>query len=431
MEKITNSKWYIELTSWVFKIFIVLTFFFPMYYSDFRRHMYFIGLLWPYVALFFGMGLIVLGNMTSKWENCKFAIWQMILLILYAGTSIYMDKHYHHWMWEEIHNSVAFAFLILLFLYPKWHEKLNFDLIAFLLRVITLSMFCAIVFYYLGYQSVQFHNNEIVFTTQTNALEKFGEHRLSWIYYHKSQFAMMQLVFIGFAYRNREKFTSKVYYALTQLVFVLCLVLAHSWTAVGALGVLFVGIFLDWYIAIIRKRQISKETIMRMLIWGVVLLTGVAVIIVILVRKIQVERAWGTLGHRIPIWTAGINYIKNNPMGVGQEFGKNILKYSSWFYVSNCHNVFLNALFRFSIPVGILFTVIVLGFMVQRVWSSKTWFAVGYIVSILMLMCMDYSLLSYGVASFLMLIYYTLEPIADKRPKKESVTACKEIQKET
>lgn len=407
MEKLTNAKWYTELTSWMFRIFIVLTFFFPMYYSDFKKHMYYIGFLWPYAFLFLGMGLVILKHRKDKWEHKKFAIVILTLLIVYAAMSLYVNKVYHHWMWEEIHNCVAFVFMLMLLVYPKWKDELDFDLIRFLLGTITLSMVWAIVFYKMGYAGVQLHNNQIDFKLVEDAVLKYNEKRLSWIYYHKSQFALMQLVFMGFAHRFKDRFKNRFHYVFAQLVFLVCLVLSHSWTAFAAMAFLVGGICLDALIGYVKKKQITFRW--KYVVAAVLVLLLLAFVAAAALWKMSQERNLLTLGSRIPIWSASLHVIAQRPMGVGTDFGKNLID-ATVFTTNNCHNVFLNAIYRFSIPVGVVFILVMLGFIGYMLFRQRTWFGVGYVVSLMMMLSIDYSLLSYGVAQFILLVYLTMEP---------------------
>lgn len=423
MEKMTGSKWYTELTSWMFRIFIVLTFFFPMYYSDFKKHMYYIGFLWPYAFLLLGMGMVVLRHVKERWQHKNAALVFLVLLMIYAGMSLYVNKVYHHWMWEEIHNCVAFAFMLMLLIYPKWVEELDFSLVKFLLGCITLSMVCAIVFYCMGYAGVQLHNNQIELKLVEEAVLKYREKRLSWIYYHKSQFALMQLVFMGFAHRFRTEFKDRMHYAFSQLVFLICLVLSHSWTALAAALLLVGGICLDVVINYVKQKKIAFQ-------WKYVWMIAAVIIFVLLIAvamlwKISRERNILTLGSRIPIWSASLKVIVQNPMGVGTQFGKNLID-ATVFTTNNCHNVFLNAIFRFSIPVGCVFIMLFLGYLVYMLFRQRTWFGAGYLLSLLMVLCIDYSLLSYGVAQFILLYYLTMEPASvgieeDLEPGKDSI----------
>lgn len=420
MEKITNNKWYVEIYSWTIRIFIVLTFFFPMYHSTFKKHMYYIGFLWPYAFLVLAVGMMFLRHCRQKWAHKGFAIVQIVLLAAYVILSMYMNRQYHHWMWEEIHNTIAFAFMILLFIYPDWTKDLDFDLIRFLLQCVTLSMFCAIIYYCLGYAGLRLHNGIIEMTRVEDMVTKYGESRMSWIYYHKSQFALMQLVFLGFAHRYRDRFKTILHYGAAQLVFLTCLLLSHSWTALAAAFLIAGGIFLDWIIELIRVNKIQFRW--RYVVIAVMIGLSLAGAGILTLKKISMERNLLTLGSRIPIWKSGIQLILDNPQGVGKEFGKNLID-CGLFLTNNCHNVFLNAMMRFSIPVGLLFTAIMLLFFGYLLWQRKSFFGLGYLLALCMVLCIDYSLLSYGVASFLLLVYLTLRVCETEVTTRPNISA--------
>lgn len=404
---VTENKWYVEIYSWMMRIFIVLTFFFPMYHSDFKKHVYYMEFLWPYLFLLLSMGMLILRHCRDKWKHRSFARLQLILLIVYVAVSVYAGKAYQNWMWESIHNTVAFSFMILFIIYPGWTEDLDFDLIRFLLQCVTLSMFCAIVYYCLGYAGLQLHNGIIDMTRVEDMVVKYGEKRMSWIYYHKSQFAIMQLVFLGFSHRYRYKFKTLFHYGFAQMIFLICLILSHSWTALAAAVLIVGGILLDQLISITKQKKIQFRW--RYLGVAALALAAVGTGGFLVLSKMSQERNLLTLGSRIPIWRAGIRFILENPQGVGKKFGKNIID-CGLFLTNNCHNVFLNAMMRYSVPVGMVFSAILLAFFIYLLWRRKTFFGAGYIAALFMMLCIDYALLSYGVASFLLLVYLTMEP---------------------
>lgn len=400
LDKITNHRVYIEIMSFLAKVFVVLTFFFPAYYSDFKKDMYFIGFLWPYGILILLMGMLFLKNCRRKWKNQRFAIPLLLLLIGYVLLSLYVNEVHHKWMWEEIHNTVAFAFVGMLIVYPDMLDDLEFDFVKFTMHCIVLSVFCGIVISLMGYERLEICNHEI----QVIALsERYNESRMSWIYYHKSQFGMMMIVFAGFLYRYRNKFRSLVHFAAAEVIVAVALYLSHSWASLLMAFLIPAGIFMD----VLCEKKVWKNR----KFWYVtipVLLAGAAAFWK-LFEKMAAERNLLTLGYRIPIWNSSVEYIMEHPWGVGKQFGTNLIAIDETNILNNCHNVFLNAMYRFSIPVGALFILMFFLVLVYAFTRKKSFFAAGYLLAIIAVMTIDYALLSNGVASFFLLVIWTLQ----------------------
>lgn len=398
-KKITEHRVYIELMSFLAKAFLVLTLFFPAYYSSFDRHMYFMGLHWPYVILVLLMAMLFLKNCTKKWSNKRYVVPGLLLLAGYVLLSLYVNRVYHHWMWEEIHNTVSFLFAGMFMAYPHMTEDFEFDLEKFLIHCIVLSVFCSLVFGCMGYERFYVCNHEI---TPVVLSKRYGESRMSWIYYHKSQYSMMLIVFMGFLYRYRNKFRTMVHFVTAQVILAAALWMTHSWTAVLMAALLWAGVALDK----IYEKKLWKNS--KLWIATIPLLGAGCVLLGRLYSLIMAERDVSTLGMRLPIWKASIAYISSHPWGVGKQFGDKILEVFPGFSTNNCHNVFLNAMYRFSVPVGGLFVLMLLGILLFAFMRKKSFFAAGYLLAIIAVMTIDYALQSNGTALFFLLVLLTL-----------------------
>lgn len=399
LEKITNHRVYIEIMSFLAKVFIVLTFFFPAYYSDFKKDMYFIGFLWPYGTLVLLMAMLFLKNCRRKWQNKKFAIPLLILLVVYVGFSFYVNEFHHKWMWEEIHNTIAFAFVGMLMVYPDMLDDLEFDFVKFTMHCIVLTIFCSVVVGLMGYERLEICNNEIQII---KLAERYNENRMSWIYYHKSQFGMMLIVFAGFLYRYRDKFRSIVHFAVAEAIMVAALWLSHSWASLLMAFLIPCGIFMD----VLCRKKFWKNK--KFWMAAIPLLLAGGAVFVKLFEKMAAERNLLTLGYRIPIWNSSVDYILSHPWGIGKQFGEKLIAIDEVNILNNCHNVFLNAMYRFSIPVGALFILLFFLVIAYAFSRKKDFFAAGYLLAIVAVMTIDYALLSNGVASFFLLVILTL-----------------------
>ena len=160
--------------------------------------------------------------------------------------------------------------------------------------------------------------------------------------------------------------------------------ISHTYTALFAAVLIYAGLALDYIRP--KLRTINKKYFL-LVIPPVLLLAFV-------VWRMSRERNIWSLGSRTYIWSEGIRQILKNPLGIGTEFGS--AKFSVpgiSFQVYNCHNVFLNEMWRFSLPVGLLFTLIFISILIYSLKKKFSFLNIGIWIAFLISLGMDYSLL--------------------------------------
>lgn len=207
---------------------------------------------------------------------------------------------------------------------------------------------------------------------------------------------MMLVAFIALFVAFREKFKNRYTYAASLAVLLICLCLTHSWTGiVGGLLVL-VGNILDK----VNWRKFLREK----KYWGIAivlfLLFGMAAYMILKERNIS------TLGSRTIIWADSLKVIRRYPEGWGMRFGQSAVGViGGGYYYNNAHNLFLNQILRFSVPVGICFTILFLGIVIYSLVKAKSFLAAAMWVALFLLMTMDYSLMSLQMALLFLIVY--------------------------
>ena len=73
--------------------------------------------------------------------------------------------------------------------------------------------------------------------------------------------------------------------------------------------------------------------------------------------------------------------------------------------MNNAHNVFLNVLLRFSVPVGLSFILLFLLIIGYCLWKSRTWMAAGMWLGFLVFLNMDYCLQNYEMGMFFFIVF--------------------------
>lgn len=383
------------LSAWILKGFFVFTLLFPAFYSPFTdvyQSAYYGGFSWAYLCLVLYMGLQLLERRGFKKKLT--GVWYLYfgLLAVYNLLSFYFNYKELHWYWEQINNTIAFLFFAVLILCESRLDEGKQDNIRFLIVCIVLSNLGSLICYALGYTKFLICNNQFVlFELPSN----FYEMRHYWIYSHKSEYALMLVAFTALFVACRDKFRSRLTFAFSMGVLLGCLYLTHSWTGVAGVFLIFAGAILDgmnWKEFHLKKSYLAG---------GAVLLVAAGAV----GYKITAERDIWTLGHRTNIWGVVVEVIRKYPQGWGMRFGESAIEVAEGWYVNNAHNVFLNALLRFSIPVGVCFTILFFLLVIYSVVKSRSFLAAGMWLALLILLDMDYSLMSLQMGLLLLIVY--------------------------
>lgn len=377
---------------WLLKGFCVFTLLFPAFYSpytDVYQSAYYGGFSWAYFLLVIYMGVRIWKEQGWNWRR-----WfpYLTLLAVYNLLSFYFNYKYLHWYWEQVNNTVAFLFFMVLTGTEAKLEEEKGDNIRFLIHCIVLSNVASIVYFFRGYTKLLICNNQFVFFALP---DNFYETRHYWLYSHKSEYALMLVAFTALFVCFREKFKNRFTYYSSLAVLFICLYLTHSWTGVGGVFLILLGSLLD---RVDKKNFQWKKQ--YLVIGGIVFLAAAGV-----GYKILSERDIMSLGGRTQIWSAVLGAICHHPEGWGMRFGESAIEVAEGWLVNNGHNIFLNAMLRFSIPVGLCFTVLFLGIAVYSVIKAKSFLAAAMWMALLILLNMDYSLMSLQVALLFLIVY--------------------------
>lgn len=388
------------------KLFIVFSLFLPAFYSPFNEEYkmeYYAIFTLAYGALLLYMAWMLFRG--QKGQRDRFQIVYPAGILIYNLVSLYMNVKYLHWYGEQINNTIAFLFFLCLCCYENSLGEQKDNLVMFFLRCAVLSNVLSIIYFFMGYTSYIICNNQLHLIRLE---EGYYEFRHYWIYSHKSDYALMLVGFMAVAVRFRNKFRSQIAWYFSMAVFLFALFLTHSWTGFGAAALVLLGACMgkiDW-----KKFQFRKIH----LLWGAIILIGGGGIIKLLGR----ERELLSIGRRLNIWSGAVREIIRTPTGWGYWFTEVLFQATPDWQVNNAHNVFLNAMLRFSLPVGICFILLLFMIMVYSIYKSRTWLALGMWLGFLVLLNMDYSLLNYEMGMFLFIIYLVCIYEQDKRGRR-------------
>lgn len=384
-----------EIDSWILRAAFVFMLLFPAFYSphtDVYQSAYYAGFSWAYFLLVLYMLLQLVWNRGKLARIHAAAAAYFGVLLLYNVLSLYFNHKYLHWYWEQINNTVAFLFMTVLLGFQIRLDEGKHDNILFLMRCIVISNVGSIIYYLLGYTNLLICNNQFIFFELPS---NFYETRHYWIYSHKSEYALMLVAFMALFTAYRKKFKNMLTFLLSMAVLLFCLYLTHSWTGIAGVFLIILGGVLDqvnWKEFRPRKWHFAAA--------AVFLAAGGAV-----AWEVLSERNIMTLGDRVPIWKAVWQVILDHPEGWGMRFGTSMIQTETGLLVNNAHNVFLNQMLRFSIPVGICFILLFLGLVVYTLVKSRSFLMAGTWLALLLLLDMDYSMMSLQMALLFLIVY--------------------------
>ena len=390
-----------EIDSWILKAAFVLMLLFPAFYSphtDVYQSAYYEGFSWAYFLL----GIYILLQLAWNRDRLRPSAWKpagivyVVLLFLYNVLSLYFNHTYLHWYWEQINNTLAFLFMGALMWFQIRLDSGKHDNIRFLIHCIVLSNAASMICYFMGYTNLLICNNQFIFFELP---ENFYETRHYWIYSHKSEYALMLVAFTALFIAYRRKFWNRLTFLLSTAVLLFCLYLTHSWTGIAGVFLIILGGVLD---GVDWKHFRLK--------WWHFAAGGTFIAIACAAAyELLKERDIMTLGSRIPIWQAVWQTILEYPQGWGMRFGTSMIQVWDGFMVNNAHNVFLNQMLRFSIPVGVCFTLLFLGIVVYTLVKGRSFLLSGTWIALLVLLNMDYSLMSLQMALLFLIVYLIMQ----------------------
>lgn len=401
--------------SLLFKILIATMILYPAY-SVRENNTYYIRLVLPNILIVITLAWHLLfcpKQYQADRTTRGFSAICAITLILYNAVCYYFNGLYGQWYWDQANYTIGILFFLFLVLRMPRQELNRMELPRFILFVTVIStLICFFMFHKYELQSLNIRWDA---ASRNNQNAEYGI-RCSWLFPHKSQYALVLLMSSFLVLRHRGIFSRK--WISWGIFFLLLygLYICDTMSAFGGLILGLGGMFVDY----LKKKGLllNKYTFA-----GAGLLAVVCVVIVALIGR---QRNLYTLGVRIPIWTESVRNILANPAGIGQRFGSHFGMHAiGALYVDNCHNVFLNHALRFSIPAGILFTILILLIAAYTIYVSRSFFALGSWLGILFLLNMDQALTPVQFAYFLLLTYflYLYEPSDRVFPAATNPTA--------
>lgn len=382
-----NSK----ISSVFLKLFIICSLLFPVYFSSVSSPYY------PEIIvsniLFIICCILIFFTVDKQRDYRIFIILTGVFLLLYNVFFIYYITMKGQWAYDNINVTIAVGGFIILLTCSTRDFFERHHVIQFLIITILLTTIIGIVVFHMGYTSVSFLNGRITFTPHD---PNYYETRFSWFYFHKSQYCFMLLLFISFFVTYRKMFPNKITYYLSLFVLLYAIYISHTYTALFASLLIFAGCIMDYLKP--RLSNIKKQYFL--------LLIPAIMIAAYFIYRMSLERNIWNLGGRLNIWKESINQILQYTEGVGDLFGGISFEVPGLsFDVYNCHNYFLNIMYRFSMPAGLCFAVIFLLLIIFSLKKKMSFLTIGIWTALMISLCMDYALLTTDLPITMLMLY--------------------------
>lgn len=340
-----------------------------------------------------------------EWRRDLLGAILLCLLLAMNGACFYYNWTRHRWFWGQAHLTVSFlAFLGLL--YHKEGSPIESEgLVKAILALGTAAALGCLAAWRRGIWQLSFANGELTVFHQKSG-------GLCWVFNHKSELAFMMVLFLALFVTYRRLFRHKILFYLGVAALTACLIASNTYTAMAGAVLIPLGLVLDRLFAGKRFRA-------RYLLW----LVPIAVGALLLLRIISRERNIMTLGTRTFIWRDAWKVIWENPAGVGPRAAIDSFPVDvngGTYYVTNCHNVFLNWMYQYSVPaglccVGMFFTILAFSFR-----GGFRFTTLGIWGALLLSMTMDWCVLPQQLTLTLVCLYLLFfSPLA--RPKASLV----------
>lgn len=370
------------------------------YYSKFILH--------NAIAVLF-MAVVLIRALFRRKFKKNFIVGVCLLLLAFIAYNVlyYQNMDVIQFPWAQYNTSISLGLLIVLMVTETktifWDDRL----IKMIIAIILITNLIGLYVYYQGYISMHMYN----FKLFLHPLDIYAYHekRFNWIYFYKCQYSCMLLLFVGFFVTHKDKFLNKILYVICLALLFWCLYVAHTNTSTICAAMIVVADCID---EILKDKRFLIAKIIGLI---VVMIGAIKYGLQYFMNWLSGERDLSTMGNRMPIWKAGVQKIKENPKGIGMNFALNRAEWLQvpGFTTNNCHNIFLNEMLRFSIPVGCSYAAFFILTCVYSLFKKFSLCRLTIWAAFFVAVSMDYSIqtpeLSMVMFMFYCIFFYPLE----------------------
>lgn len=281
----------------------------------------------------------------------------LFVVSVYFLIFLYIDAVYLGCYWALFYKTASFLFIWVL--YQIKEQKVNSfayfrSLEGGIILLFTISVLMSLLGFIIGLDAIHMYLPNI----SPRAQGVYSDLRLTWVFMHKSTYGLLLVGVLGLIFKRK----SLPYRRSLIILYLLTIVIVNSMVSlVAALAVAFS--------AYIETKKITRQFLIRLVSVGLVALLVGSVVYYYLV----LNRNLSSLGSRLYIWMKIPELFQSYPTGMGKQFSSvRVWVENAGFSVNNLHNVALNEALHYSIPVGILFTILVFYIPVHTIKNARS-----------------------------------------------------------
>lgn len=327
-----------------------LTCFFPIYLCDTNQYnLSFCILEIPLMMLFIKF-------MTSR--SGKRSKVLLLFIMAYFLTFLYYNINYLGCYWSMFYNLGCFFMMWGMTEYDspsKKHEEQIDIIINAIIFIFTVAVVISVLANIFNLDAIWCDLEDF----HLRGEGAFNDRRLTWVYMHKSSYGLLLVGVLALILKKKDLKYRKLLIAL----YAVAALLINSMVSLGS----FILVLFSYYIS---TKKIDKKFAIRLMLFSIVGL----IIGILAFYYIALKRDLSSLGGRMYIWAMYAEKIIHYPVGMGKDF------YSVRFwmadaknarFINNFHNVFLNEIIHYSMPVGVLYAMIIMFLPVRCVFTKK------------------------------------------------------------
>lgn len=370
--------------------FILISLFFPAYYSKFQ-HVYYQDMTFmTIVALLFSINIWLKWRLDFRKHGYSIlAISAALILYLIGAVLNYKKYPVVFWRTEPFNILIAFLFFITLLIIRDEHKVISDKVIRFAIYAILIHNGIGIIYRLFG--GAKFYMQTLYYeaTTISEASPCF-----SWMYYDASEYALILLLSMAFLMTYKRLFKNNYFYWGAQTLLIICMLLTQTSIYYLATLILFGGNLLY---QLIKKYKVLQAY--ELYSYPVVLLLY-GVVAYLLLHKV------GSYLEKLLIWEGTWDILRVKPEGLFVGFGYIPYEVPGIDVpLIQAQNTFLNHMLRHSLGTGILFAVLILVLLIVTFMKKPNYRSLGIMLAILIPMNMEFGLQSLHLPYVLFLMY--------------------------
>lgn len=333
-------------------VLAITSFIMPFYICDTNRY-----------NLLFAMAeipLLILLLMNLKKMRVHRNMGYIVLVILYFLTFLYYDIFYLKCYWALCYKVGSF---LLLWDFDSCEsyagirkDSLYSELTDTILSIFSFTVILSLISNIIGVDAIFLDVNQFHLRSAKSGV--FLDERLTWVFMHKSSYGLLLVLALALLMKRRNFLFRRLWIC----IYFIAAIRINSMVSI----VCMVMVLFAYYI---KTKELDKKTMIKLFFaFFVGLIIAGAVFYVV-----ESKRNVSSLGDRAYIWAIYADSLAKYPHGMGKSFFSD----SFWLaaggrYINNFHNVFFNEMIHYSVPVGIMFIVLVLYYPIKYIISNSS-----------------------------------------------------------